>query len=104
MNGNICLGKFHLFYIDATIFSAKAVRSAIHDLDLSADISVDQHDKNKIRVLLQSDADEKSIVEDKVRQAVLDHQIRIDVEKEFAIFRKLDRYIGKPSHVEIFNL
>ncbi len=81
-------GKLSIDF-DSEIFSIKAVESTIYDLDSSADISITGYNKRMIRVVILSFDDNKFSIEMEMRKAVLDHQIRIDIEKESGPLRKL---------------
>lgn len=74
---------------DAEVYSEQAVKSAIYDLDIAAQISISDHTKKTIHVKLQSPVGCGSLIEEKICRAVLDQQIRIDVQKEFGPYRKL---------------
>jgi len=74
---------------DARIYSEQAVKSAIYDFNIAAQISLKGDDKEIILVILQSPVDSRSSIEQQIYKSVLDHQVRIDVEKEFGPIRKL---------------
>jgi len=67
---------------DARIYSEQAVKSAIYDFNIAARISLKEDDKEIILVILQSPVDSRSSIEEQIYKSVLDHQVRIDVEKE----------------------
>lgn len=72
---------------DTIVYSVAAVKYAIYDLGFIADISLQQ--EGKIQVTILSPKPCSTDIENKIKEAVLDHQIRIDVEKEFSQIRKL---------------
>jgi len=74
---------------DAKIYSKQAVKSAIYDLDIAAHISSTSLNEKTIQVKLPPPVDCNSSLIEKICKAVLDHQIRIDVQKEFGPIRKL---------------
>ena len=82
-------GKNIIFKFDSEIYSEQAVKSAIYDLDIAADISIADDNRRTIKVTLKSTKNINSSLEAKVYNAILDHQIRIDIQKESGPIRKL---------------
>jgi len=82
-------GKNITFEFDAEIYSEQAVKLAIYDLDIVADIFITGNNRRVIQVKLQSQKDSNSSLKEKIYKAILDHQIRIDIEKETGPIRKL---------------
>lgn len=74
---------------DAEVYSEQAVKSAIYDLDIPTQISIRGQINRTIQVKVQSSMEGAAVIEKKICRAVLDHQIRIDVQKEFGPYRKL---------------
>jgi len=72
---------------DSIVYSVAAVKYAIYDLGFTADISLQQEGKIQVTVLSPKPYHVDTI--NKIKEAVFDHQIRIDVEKEFGQIRKL---------------
>jgi His-Xaa-Ser system protein HxsD len=75
--------------LDADVYSEQAVKAAIYDLDLAALISLCGNKKKIIQIKIPSPADSDSALKAKIYKAILDHQVRIDVQKEFEPIRKL---------------
>ena len=74
---------------DAGIYSEQAVKSAIYDLDIIAHISKNDNNTKIIQVKILASNDTISTLRQKIFKTVLDHQIRIDVEKESGTLKKL---------------
>lgn len=75
--------------LDSGIYSEQAVKSAIYDLGLAALISIRGNDKKIIQIKILSTADSDPGLKEKIYKTILDHQVRIDVQKEFEPIRKL---------------
>ncbi len=80
--------KSIIFEFDLEVYSAQAVKSAIYDLNMVADISIIGSDRRIIQVKLEPQKNSSSLKK-RIYEVVLDHQIRIDIEKETGPIRKL---------------
>ena len=78
-----------IFEFDSEIYSEQAVKSAIHDLKIAAHLSLRGQEKKIIQVTIPLSETDRTNIETKVYKAILDHQIRIEVQKEYGPIRKL---------------
>ena len=74
---------------DHRVYSLKAVKRAVYDLGLVADICLDGDSDDIIQVSIQTDQENIASIERRLKRAVFEHTIRIDVEQEFSPIRKL---------------
>lgn len=82
-------GKNISFEFDAEIYSEQAVKSAFYDLSIVADIFVVENNRRTIQAKLHAPKDNDFSFKKKIYNAILDHQIRIDIQKETGPIRKL---------------
>jgi His-Xaa-Ser system protein HxsD len=78
-----------VFTFDHKVYSLMAVKRAIYDLNFVADISLAGDSDDIIQVSIHADQENTASIEKRLKRAVINHTIRIDVEQEFGPIRKL---------------
>lgn len=79
-----------IIYFDSQIYSAKAIKYAVYDLGLTADIINDvKNNLIQVKILSLPNDFPCDDIEQKLKRTALDHQIRFEVEKDYGAIRKL---------------
>ena len=78
-------------YFDSKIFTKEAIMRAVYDADIKPSVNIESSDNDCIKVFSDYTFQdfENDKMSKKLKDLVIDNQIRIDTEKEFKIIRNL---------------